>query len=64
MGTEIEFIPRIELLTCPFMEKCELPKLQFLCKIPDCKNCTEYNDWLKKQHKDLSESNKVEGRYC
>lgn len=48
MGTEIVFIPRIELLTCPFMEKCELPKLQFLCKIPECKNCTEYSDWLKK----------------
>jgi len=48
MGTEIEFIPRIELLTCPFIEKCELPKLRFLCKIPECKNCIEYSDWLKK----------------
>ena len=48
MGTEIVFNPHFELLACPFMEKCELPKLGFLCKIPDCKNCTEYIDWLKK----------------
>lgn len=48
MGTDIIFNPQFELLTCPFMEKCELPKLGFLCKIPDCKNCTEYSDWLKK----------------
>jgi len=48
MGTETVFITQLELFACPFMEKCELPKLKFLCKIPECKNCTEYEDWLKK----------------
>ena len=48
MGSEIRLIPRFDLLTCPFIEKCELPKLRFLCNIPDCKNSTEYSDWLKK----------------
>ena len=48
MGSDIVFIPRFELLVCPFLNKCELPKLQFLCKIPDCKECTEYSTWLKK----------------
>ena len=48
MDSNIAYIPRFELLTCPFMDKCKLPKLQFLCKIPDCKNCTDYIDKAKK----------------
>ncbi|MBY8992242.1 MAG: hypothetical protein KGD58_15965 [Candidatus Lokiarchaeota archaeon] len=48
MGSDIVFIPRFELLVCPFFDKFELPKLQFLCKIPDCKECTEYSDFLRK----------------
>ena len=48
MDSNIVYIPRFELLTCPFIDICELPKLQFLCKIPDCKNCTDYIDKVKK----------------
>ena len=48
MDSNIAYIPRFELLTCPFMDKCKLPKLQFLCKIPDCRNCTDYIYKVKK----------------
>lgn len=37
------FVPEIDLITCPFVDLCELPKHQFLCKIPNCKViCSEY----------------------
>ncbi|MHA2180625.1 MAG: hypothetical protein ACXAAH_04285 [Promethearchaeota archaeon] len=33
----------IDLLVCPFVELCALPKHHFLCKSPDCKElCSEY----------------------
>ena len=48
MDSNIVYIPRFELLTCPFIDTCELPKLQFLCKIPECKNCTDYIEKAKK----------------
>ena len=37
------FVPEIDLIVCPVVNLCELPKHQFLCKVPDCKLvCTEY----------------------
>jgi len=37
------YVPEIDLLACPFVEICRLPKHDFLCKIPDCKiSCSEY----------------------
>ena len=37
------FVPKIDLITCPFVDLCKLPKHNFLCKIPDCKViCSEY----------------------
>ena len=42
MGSEATFIPEIDLLACPFIEKCKLPKHQTICKIPECKTCPDY----------------------
>lgn len=39
---------KLLLLNCPFYEKCILPKIQLLCKIPECKNCPDYQTKLKK----------------
>jgi hypothetical protein len=35
-------------LDCPFFPLCTLPKIKFLCKIPECKNCPDYNFKLDK----------------
>ncbi|MHA2038659.1 MAG: hypothetical protein ACW98X_19685 [Promethearchaeota archaeon] len=33
----------IDLLVCPFVDLCRLPKHYFLCRPPDCKVlCSEY----------------------
>ncbi len=37
-----------KIFTCPFWDQCKLPKHQFLCKIPNCKTCSEYALKLKK----------------
>ncbi len=42
MISETELGLENSLLACPFFHSCPLPKIQFLCKNPDCKNCTEY----------------------
>ena len=39
-GADLSIV--LNLLECPFYPTCSLPKLQFLCKIPECKNCPEY----------------------
>ena len=42
-GSDFIFVPEIDLFACPFFEVCQLPKHQFLCKIPECKViCSEY----------------------
>lgn len=43
MGVESDFIPEVDLYTCPFEDLCELPKHKFLCQISECKMCPEYN---------------------
>jgi hypothetical protein len=54
MATESEdsnviYIPEIDLLMCPMVDMCILPKHQYLCKIPDCKVlCSEYLTKVKK----------------
>ena len=47
MGSEV-FKPRFILLVCLFIEKRELHKLQFFYKIPNCKNCPEDVQQVKK----------------
>ena len=48
MGVQLDFISKLKLFICPFENTCNLPKKQFLCKIPECKNCTNYFEKVKK----------------
>ncbi|MFX1309529.1 MAG: hypothetical protein ACFE9M_12025 [Promethearchaeota archaeon] len=48
MSSDIESVFDLDLVECPFFLSCELPKIQFLCKIPECKNCPDYNSKLRK----------------
>lgn len=48
MNVQVDFPSKLRLLICPCDNACNLPKIHFLCKIPDCKNCTNYNEKLKK----------------
>ncbi|MHA2009374.1 MAG: hypothetical protein ACXABO_20100 [Promethearchaeota archaeon] len=45
-GTSLASV--LNLLGCPFFSTCNLPKIQFLCKIPECKNCPDYTIKLEK----------------
>ena len=47
MGSEATYLHNYNLLACPFMESCKLPKIKFLCKIPACKTCPDYNSKVK-----------------
>jgi len=38
----------IKILTCPFFESCNLPKVQSLCNFPDYKECRDYAIKLQK----------------
>ena len=40
--------PKIVVFECPFVPSCVLPKNQAICKIPECKICSEYSIRLKK----------------
>jgi len=42
MSSDVELAPDLNLVECPFFSLCILPKIRFLCKIPDCKNCPDY----------------------
>lgn len=42
MSLKASFLSQLKLLICPFENICNLPKKEFLCKIPECKNCTNY----------------------
>lgn len=42
MEIESDIIPKLGLLACPFTNICVLPKNEFVCKIPECKICSDY----------------------
>ncbi|MFX0036143.1 MAG: hypothetical protein ACFE9I_10950 [Candidatus Hermodarchaeota archaeon] len=46
MSIPLDF--KFRVFTCPFKNACNLPKIQFLYKIPECKNCTDYAERLRK----------------
>ncbi len=48
MSNSVDFNLELSLFECPFFTLCPLPKIQFLCKIPECKNCPDYTFKLKK----------------
>jgi hypothetical protein len=39
---------KINILSCPFTESCNLPKVQSLCNFPDYKQCRDYEIKLQK----------------
>ncbi len=47
MTSEVKFVPEADLLACPFIHLCILPKNEF-CKIHKCKICSEYTSIGKK----------------
>ncbi|MFX1419521.1 MAG: hypothetical protein ACFE9N_11435 [Promethearchaeota archaeon] len=47
MSIQLDFLSKLKLVICPFENTCPLPKKNFLCKIPECKNCTNYIEKLK-----------------
>ena len=48
MSIQVDFLSQLKLVICPFKNTCLLPKKDFLCKLPECKNCTNYIDKVKK----------------
>ena len=40
--SDLELALDLNLVECPFLSSCILPKIPFLCKIPECKNCPDY----------------------
>lgn len=48
MENNPDFIPEIDLLVCPFLDQCILPKNQSICKKPECKLCPDYRSKLNK----------------
>jgi hypothetical protein len=48
MSSGTNLIIDFNLMGCPFFSMCNLPKIQFLCKIPECKNCPDYTLKLEK----------------
>ena len=48
MSVQVDFLSKLKLIICPFEDTCYLPKKQFLCKLPECKNCTDYIEKVKK----------------
>ena len=48
MSLKLDFLSKLRLFICPFENTCILPKKQFLCKIPECKNCPIYVEKLKR----------------
>lgn len=51
MSSDVDLAIELNLLECPFLTSCALPKIQFLCKIPECKNCPDYIYKVEKIHK-------------
>ena len=48
MSSDTELTKVLNMFDCPFHPVCSLPKIDFLCKIPECKNCSEYDTKLQK----------------
>lgn len=48
MISDVESTINLNLIECPFLTSCILPKIHFLCKIPECKNCPDYTYKLDK----------------
>jgi len=48
MSSDVDLTIVLNLLECPFYSACSLPKINFLCIIPECKTCTEYFTKLEK----------------
>ncbi|MFX0029578.1 MAG: hypothetical protein ACFE8B_10230 [Candidatus Hermodarchaeota archaeon] len=46
MSSDTELSRILTLFECPFYPTCSLPKITFLCKIPECRNCSEYDSKL------------------
>ena len=42
MSIESDKSHEVDLLSCPFIEQCKLPKHQGICHISGCKTCSEY----------------------
>lgn len=40
--SKIKSRPRLIVFECPFIQSCVLPKSRGICKIPECKICSEY----------------------
>ncbi len=51
MAIDVDLTIDLNLTECPFYLSCTLPKIQFLCKIPECKNCPDYISSLQKIRK-------------
>lgn len=50
MSNDIDLAVELNLLECPFLTSCNLPKIEFLCKIPECKNCPDYESKVERIH--------------
>lgn len=48
MTSEIDNIIRLMVFSCPFSYRCVLEKKDFLCKLPECKECPDYKEFFKK----------------
>ena len=48
MGIESSLDIAKSLMACPFDHVCPLPKHDFLCRIPECKECPDYKEKVKK----------------
>jgi hypothetical protein len=51
MSIDTQLAFDLNLVECPFFPSCGLPKIQFLCKFPECKNCPDYITKLEKIRK-------------
>ncbi|MBY9015554.1 MAG: hypothetical protein KGD68_07685 [Candidatus Lokiarchaeota archaeon] len=47
MISESNFNLERNILSCPFLYKCNLPKIENLCNFPEYKICPEYDSKLK-----------------
>ncbi|MFX1532023.1 MAG: hypothetical protein ACFFBC_12975 [Promethearchaeota archaeon] len=48
MSSDADLTTTLDLFECPFYSACPLPKIRFLCRIPECKTCSEYFAKLEK----------------
>jgi len=48
MSNDIDLKIVLNLTECPFYQYCYLPKIHFLCRIPECKTYPEYLTKLEK----------------